>query len=435
MRQRLPGRHALTVSILLLIIGLGTAILIVPGAVAQDEEPNDEIDTANPIEPGETVTGDVPEGDKDYFAIDVEAGQTINVSTTIGEGDGLKVAIFDPYGNQLGGVRGGQGTILGGATAAESGTHYVRIRHWNGNDVTPYEMTVETYETTDREPNEDMGNATRINTGEEIQDQRSLGDTDWYAFDAEAGETINLTGYVGPGSGLRFNIIRADGESIQREGGSDAQLHDGVTATYSGTYYLRLRKSGGGLTGMYNFSVSTYETTDREPNEDPGNATRLDPPASVEDTISLGDEDYYAVDLQAGQSINVSGTVGPEAGNEIRIQAPNGTNLNKTQLSDGSYTVSADAVETGTHYVKVNRNSWPGADYTLDVEVPGAGTDGQASTDNGGSTDGGQEEDQEDGDGGGLPILPIALVLALILIGAFLWMRRDESDDEPPGQR
>ncbi len=420
-----PERAAILVAALAVVAS--TAVLPPVVSAGPESEPNDGFDAATTIDVGEVVTGEVPEGDNDYFAVDVAAGETINVSTTLGKGDGLKVAIFDPSENQIGGTRGGEGTIHAGATAPASGTYYVRVRHWNGDQGTPYEMTVETDETTDREPNEDRGNATEISPGEEISDQRSIGDVDWYAFEAAAGETINLTGYVGPGAGLRFHIVRPDGERIQREGGSGTAILDGVTAPYSGTYYLRLSRSGGGRTGAYNVTVRTYETTDREPNEDRGNATRLQPPASVDDTISLGDVDYYAVDLQAGQTLGVTGTVGPTAGNAIHIRAPNGTRLNKSQLADGSFDMHAVARERGTYYVSVNRNSWPGADYTLDIEVTGEGSvDGGGTVAADGGDDGSGDQPPADG---GLPLVPLALLLAIVVVvvAVVLWRRGDRS--------
>lgn len=396
------------------------AALVLPVAAIPEEEPNDGIDSANPIRPGETVTGDVPPGDADFFAVDVAAGETINVSTTLGEGDGLKVAIFDPWGNQIGGTRGGEGTIHAGATAPGSGTHYVRIRHWNGDAGTPYEMTVQTYETTDREPNEDVDNATRVDPGEEIRDQRSIGDDDWYAFEAVVGETVNLTANVGAGAGLRFRINAPDGETIFAGSGSNERVFAGGTIQTTGTYYVVVRRNGGATTATYNFTIETYETTDREPNEARANATRLDPPASVEDSIEMTDRDWYAVDVAAGQTISVSGTVGPAAGNEIHIRAPNGTRLNKTQLSDGSYRLQTVARESGTHYLSVNRDSWPGANYTLDVEITGEGSVDGDGADAGGANDG--------GDGDALPLLPLGVVLALVVVlaGVFLYRRRDE---------
>ncbi len=415
---------------LLVLSTVGSVVGAAPLAAPSppEDEPNDGRESATPITPGETITGGIPdEADEDWFAFEVEAGETINLTARLGPGSGLKFHVLGPDGGKVATTRGGDETISTGATATRSGTYYVRAFHWTGDGATDYSFTVRTYATTDREPNEDRANATPIPTGETVEDEISIGDTDWHAVDVEAGETINLTADVGPGAGLEFDIVDPAGETVGGARGSDGAIFGGTTAAQSGTYYVNVYRMGGGPRADYSFAVRTSTTTDREPNEDRANATRLSLNATVEDTISQGDEDWYAFDLREGDSITVTGTVGPGGGNQVWIVAPDGDNRNKSQLSDGSFAITATAQSTGTHYVHVARNAFPGSDYTLDVRTNGTGGIDAGTTDGAGGDSGGDDGS----DAGGPPVLPIAAVLALVvvLVAVFLWRRSTEERD------
>jgi len=61
----------------------------------------------------------------------------------------------------------------------------------------PYDFAVDTEETDGFEPNEKWVNATSITVGEEVTGELPIGDADWFALDADAGESINLNATIG----------------------------------------------------------------------------------------------------------------------------------------------------------------------------------------------------------------------------------------------
>lgn len=429
--ERFGKRFVVVVLVLSTVIStLGTAG-IAAGAPAE-EEPNDSPESAQEIAVGSTVTGEVPDDtDEDWYAFEVEAGEAINLTGEVQAGGGVKFDIVDPEGNTVGSTRAKNGSFGTGVTATTSGTYYVRAFYWFGDAAGEYAATVSTFSTTDREPNEDRDSATDITPGDTVSDTITIGDTDWYAFDAAAGETINLTVDLGPGGGIEFDVVTPGGETIGGTRGSNQELVGAVTARVSGTHYVTVYKMGGDTGADYTMTLRTYETTDREPNEDPGNATRISLNATIEDTIERKDTDWYAFDLQAGDSISVLASGEAQGGRNVGIRGPDLDNLNGSTVGEGPEYMTATANATGTHYVRVGKSSDPGGDYTLEIRTNGTtGTEqSDGTTDGDDSGDDADDESEDDSGGGGPPVLPIAMIAAGVALVVLVYVRRRQDED------
>lgn len=233
-----------------LTLALVTMVVLVtflPATALAQEDAGDSRVNATVISTDTTVTGTIPgESDEDWYAIQVQRGETINLTTSINRAGNLKYSIIDPAGNQIAGIRGGSGdgTFFGGATARQSGTHYVRVHYWFGDAGADYSLTVETTATTDDEPNESPDNATRFSLNASVEDTLSLGDTDWYAFDLERGDSVNVSGSVTGAGGIDFSLEYQNRTTFAGEGnvGSGQYAFNG-TAPYTGTYYVHVRQS------------------------------------------------------------------------------------------------------------------------------------------------------------------------------------------------
>jgi hypothetical protein len=105
-------------------------------------EDNDFIDEAVPITPG-TITG--LKGcwlDRDFFAVDLEAGQTLTVTVTAEPGAGTRrLNFYDPQGDHAGGWTGQDNPLTGWDIASETGVHFFKVRFWK--DDVDYEIEVE----------------------------------------------------------------------------------------------------------------------------------------------------------------------------------------------------------------------------------------------------------------------------------------------------
>ena len=105
----------------------------VPGqdSPRQEEEPNDEVANAMPIENGDTVTGEVEgsSGATDTFAIDVQKGATIVAEFSAPEGQ-ITPSLLDPSGGTIDFIDAVYGANQIGrlnTTVTRTGTYYVKI--------------------------------------------------------------------------------------------------------------------------------------------------------------------------------------------------------------------------------------------------------------------------------------------------------------------
>jgi hypothetical protein len=289
--------------------------------------------------------------------------------------------------------------------------------------------TVAGQEKTEQEPNDDRANATKVTPGETITGSIATNDdTDYYSFQATAGQTINLTGVADSSAGVRFKLKNAAGNNLGGVSVSTSPEYGGLTAPYTGTYYIHTTKIGTGELPNYELTLRLAETTDREPNEDRGNATKLSLNASIEDTISPGDRDWYELSVDKGDSIDVSGTViGSNGAVDFRLKMANGTNFGgQGNVAGGnSYAFNATAPYTGAFYISVTRSSRPGPDYTMDVRTNGtrAGTEKSSDQDNGST--------QADSDGDGPPVVLLLLASVVILLVIVLIWYRQRAEQSP----
>jgi hypothetical protein len=111
-------------------------------SAAQDQEPNDSRDDAQQIQIGEQVSGEASTDDEDWFAFTVQAGETINLTATIGKDDGTKFRIRNPSGTALGYPNTKDGSVTAGATARQTGTYYIEVKDADGSSDT-YDFTVD----------------------------------------------------------------------------------------------------------------------------------------------------------------------------------------------------------------------------------------------------------------------------------------------------
>jgi hypothetical protein len=289
--------------------------------------------------------------------------------------------------------------------------------------------------TQEGDPGDSSENATGISSGESVSGTiPGNADEDWYAIEVERGETINVTATIGSSGGVEFDLKTPGGNTIGGPRGQGETVVGGATAPESGTYYIQAYKFSGNTGADYSFTVETYATTDNEPNESPPNATQLSLNASTEDTLSTGDTDWYVFDLERGDSINVSGTVTGAGGLDFRLKYENRSNFGgQGNVGSGRYAFNATAPYTGTYYLLVSQSSAPGPDYSLSVQSAGAGEVESSGDDTDRDASEGAADDQNgetaEQQGGGLPLLPIALAVALVvvLLAVVLW-RRDSED-------
>ena len=372
---------------------------------------------------GGSVTGEIDYGgDRDWFAVTLEAGRTYRFSL---EGTATDAGtLYDPY---LRGIHDSNGNVIAGTgdnnrgegrnalvtfTATEDGTHYVSAgakRNFEGTyRLSVTDLTAEDAQTagTDTAGTVAVGGSA---TGEIDYG----GDLDWFAVTLEAGRTyrFSLEG-TATDAGTLFdpylrgihdsngNVIAGSGDNNRGEGRNALVT---FTATETGTHYVSAG-AWGDFEGTYRLSVTDLTAADAQTaGTDTAGTVAVDGSATGEIGYG-GDLDWFAVTLEAGRTYRFSlegratdaGTlfdpylrgIHDSNGNVIAGTGDNNHGERRNAL------VTFTATETGTYYVSAG--AWGDLEGTYGLSVTDltardahtAGTDTEGTVAVGGSVTG-----------------------------------------------
>jgi len=262
-RDALPVTTGAVIASVILLLVTGV-IVPVAGMVATppEEEPNDGRDEAQDIAVGETITGELPAEDGDWFAFTVQAGETINVTAAADTGRATEFGLFTPDGDNVGGERlsGERGTF--GTTADSSGTYHVRAAGDSpsrGSGV--YNFTVDVPGETlglsnDRfeRPNPPVGNQDRTNAtdvGPGTYGDLAIvdDDRDVFAIDVNEGERVVADAtFAHAENDLALALTDAGGTTVASANSSTDDERLRFVAPSTGTYYLEVTGQAGAAT-------------------------------------------------------------------------------------------------------------------------------------------------------------------------------------------
>jgi len=363
--------------------------------------------TTGAVAVGGSVTGEVdfPE-DRDWFAVALQAGKTYWIDLE-GAPSGTGT-LSDPY---LWGVHDADGVLIAGTrndnggfgsdsrlkfTASESGTHYVAAGgYWL--DTGTYTLSVTELPDDYAASTETLG---AVAVGASATGGIDFfGDHDWFAVTLEAGRTyrIDLEGmWTGDGT-LGDPYLRgvhdADGVLIagttKDHGGAGNNSRLWFTATEAGTYYVAAGGAGD-ETGTYTLSVTEVsEGDDFEAWTGTTGAVAVGGSATGE-IETLGDRDWFAVTLQAGQRYRLDLEGAPSRSGTLNDPYLRGVHDADGALIAGTTNDNAGAgnnsrlwftaAESGTYYVAAGAARSSTGTYTLSVTDATEGDDFEAWT-------------------------------------------------------
>ena len=374
-------------------------------------------DTAGTVTVGGSATGEIEfGGDRDWFAVTLEAGKTYRFDL---EGSGTDAgSLSNPY---LRGIHDADGDLIAGTTNNNGGARYnSRVGFTATEDATYYvsagahQSRTGTYTLSVTEATDDFTAGTdtagAVTVDGSATGEIELGrDRDWFAVTLEAGKTyrFDLEG-SGTDAGTLFDpylrgIHDADGDLIagttNNHDGTGNNSRVGFTATEDATYYVSAGAYGT-YVGTYTLSV-TEVTDDFTAGTDTAGAVAVGGSATGE--IELGREvDWFAVELEAGKTyrFDLEGS-GTDAGTlydpYLRgIHDTDGDLISGTTNDDGgaglNSRVEFTATEDATYYVSAGAHGSRTGAYTLSVTedmddfTAGIGTSGTVAV--GGSATG-----------------------------------------------
>ena len=352
---------------------LGTYELEVTHTTIDDDFPA-TVDTTGTAEVGGSATGELQyAGDRDWFAVELEAGKTyqIDVAGAISGGgtlpSGRLYGVYDADGNRLHWVY--DAITIGGFalgpypvehyedaqvffTPYEDGTYYLAVgdRGTGTYSVRVTEIEDDFPATVDTTGTVEVGGTA---TGE-LQYET---DRDWFAVDLTAGETykVELLGGRGKGGTLQDPYIRGihdgDGRSIYGTTDYASGPHSNSEVLFTpdedGTYYIA---AGSFMSGDREEDVGTYtlQVSIDDFRDDVDTTGTVEVGGSVAGEIEgQGDHDWFAVTLEAGKTYQI----------DMKGSETDGGTLENPFLRT-MRDANGDYVRNANGYVNWNTSNW-----------------------------------------------------------------------------
>jgi len=194
---------------------------------------------------------------------------------------------------------------------------------------------------------------------------------DYYQINLKKGQLITLRLMV-PGN-ANFNLSLLDSNRNSR-GSSITQGNVeslGYVADSTGSWYIKVSRSSG--EGEYQLLVDIQNQNDAASGQDAGSSYQEAIPISAgtfNGFLKAGDnEDYYSINLQKGQQINLKLTIPGNASFNISLLNPNRNSRGSSITQGNMKTLDYIADSTGTWYIKITRSSGEG-EYQLSINAP-----------------------------------------------------------------
>jgi hypothetical protein len=363
-----------------------------PDECHQDpSEPNDSFATASTVVEADYIHTVVCEGDVDYYALDVLAGDTLTIQALFDptEGD-VQLELFDEGELSRGSSLGTTGTETVVWTTPIDQTVYIHT--WlNGPDTgvagVRTDLIVEIAAADDcvddRSGNDTFDSAATVIEAD-YNNIALCGDDDYYRVFVREGETITFTTTLLPTDGdLDLTMFTQAGVVLDTATGDSATHALTHTATWSEFVYLRaslVEDRGMGGVG-YDFHVDID-----------GPAVCVEESAEVNDSIAQadlipeglhrnlgaceGDVDFWAVDLRPGDTLTATADFSHADGDiDMALVNAAGTTLDSSASNTDDEVVTYVAPGTERVYVRVALDGpdtgGPAQSYDLDLDIVG----------------------------------------------------------------
>ncbi len=358
---------------------------------ADSFEPNNAQDNARMIGAGEFTDLSICEGDEDWFAIDLNAGDRVELYLSFTNVDGnLDLELFDPNGRRLGvGSSNADNEQIIAGDLALAGTYRIRVFGVDGAS-NRYGLRVAvvanpnvTCAADGFEPNNTAATAAAVIP----QTFQSLvlcpGDDDWYKVRLNTGDSLQASiAFTHSAEGdLDLVVLRPDGVTILAESRSATDNEQVQTSPVdtTGDYYVRVVGASPAVTNAYALTLErtpaqvTCQDDSFEQNDTAAEASNINPGPVGAAKLCPGDEDWYAISLNAGDDLNVTLSFTHSAGDlDLALYRPDDL---QTPLADSRTRTDNEVASfngapvAGLYLVRVfGANNTATNDYNLLVE-------------------------------------------------------------------
>ena len=369
-------------------------VTVVGATCAEDSyEDNDVFSAAAPLGDGSYSSLRACPTDNDWYAVDLLAGDTISVDLFFSDAEGdIDLVLRSPSNSFL--LSSGSSTdneSVGPYVATTDGAYLVRAWLYSddgafvGNDY-DMDITVTLAPCVDdgEEENDTDATASGLAPGLTPGLTTCPSDDDWYSIFMYVGDELEVDALFSDAEG-DIDLELYDPGLVEVDDSTSASDNETVgpyTATVAGDHYVRawLYLDAGVLEGnTYDLDVTLTPAgcPDDTWEENDTSAAAAGLSAGTYNGLAAcpgPDYDWYAVDLLAGDTLNVDLTFSDAEGDiDLRIYNPAVTSVASSLTTSDNESASFVALVDGTHYVRAwlhaDDGSFPGNDYNMVVGV------------------------------------------------------------------
>ena len=351
-------------------------------------EDNDTPEAASSVVPGTFDELVVCPGDTDFFKVRLERGETLDAALTFAHADGdLDLQILSPDAQTvLAESRTSDDNEQATTDPVEVGGDYlVRIRGAQPALGNSFSMVLtigaapDPCEDDTLEPNDQRDEATSV--APDLIDGLRIcpGDDDWFSIGLNAGDDIRVEIDFSHDDGdLDLLLYGPDSEEPIADSRSrtDAEEVGFTDVPTSGVYLIRIVGAAPEVENDYlmlgertepPLECADDEFEDNDNQEQPA----LAEPGTLSGRICGGDEDWFAVQVNAGGALTATLSFTDADGSlDLEVFSPGGTSLGVSATDGDLETVNVDPVlESGLHLVRVFAPRGAENDYTLGLSV------------------------------------------------------------------
>jgi hypothetical protein len=346
------------------------------------EDGDDDPAGATPVS-AEPVAGVVCGGDRDWFALDVEAGCAVRALLDFTHADGdLDLYLVDAAGGEVTrSATAGDGETIDSAVA-EAGTYYLVVDLFDVAGRNTYTLSANAdcapppvCEDDEREDDDDAASATPLAAEAAADGVLCGGDEDWFAVEASVGCTVRVDAdFVDARGDVDLRMYDADGNVLGESRGVGDRETIAYRAPAAGTVYVQVTLIG--ERNAYRLSVTescaACPADDAlEDNDGTGQPTRLELPASVDAVICRNDPDVFAIPAGEGCTIAADLRFRHADGNlNLRLFTAGGIQVAISNSRDDDEHLRYPVLADGTYFLRVEGAGDAENAYNLRLAVP-----------------------------------------------------------------
>lgn len=307
--------------------------------------------------------------DTDYYELDLEQGQEVSIETKLAAGKAVDLWVTGPEEEQVEVSTSGPYSDDESVsfTAESNGTYSVQAYNddVSDHDGSTYDLEVEVREPDDTEQQPAEGTFENQTVTDGSPNTYELGSV-------SEGELIAAAARLDdPDSDLSVTVFGPTKIHVG-EGGTTWSAVEAI-ADSSGEYEVRV-STNEDESVSYDLHLSTGVADEHEPN-DWYDKTTIEPGSYGNLTLAgVADQDAYAIDLEAGERLQVDVTSSDVHNTSVFVRNGNGTQFEWADVDGDTRTLTMVANSSGTYGLSVTPTDHRSIEYDLEVDVTTEGT-------------------------------------------------------------